>query len=209
MMMPPYRHAVCLTGEERSFGEVGGSIQAGLRALSGSVHVFGVRPARNGSWAIIPRLLPLVAVEAQERCFTPLEANLTIGWMHCDFHGRTGDCRLSFLQALCDLARCEAMISAYERRENRNFTSVLRLRADLFWEATLDVPRPLQPNTICAAPSRLRTLTTTQCRVSLSLSPSPHRLPPPPASRRLYTLLPTARSPNSPQTCLPWTPPRA
>ena len=145
---PPFRHAVCLTGEERSFGEVGGSIQAALLTLSGTVHVFGVEPPGNESWSIIPQLLPMAATETQARCWTEQEANLTYGWMHCDFKARKGDCRLSFLQALCDLAHCERMISAFEQRAGQSFTSILRLRADLYWETFLAVPTPLMPNTV-------------------------------------------------------------
>ena len=51
--------------------------------------------------------------------------------------------RLSFLQALCDMnQRGEDMISAYERsaRGGAPFESVMRLRADLFWEASCRYP---------------------------------------------------------------------
>ena len=40
----------------------------------------------------------------------------------------------SFVQSLCDLAVCEAMISWEERRRRINFDSIVRLRLDLAWE---------------------------------------------------------------------------
>lgn len=67
-----------------------------------------------------------------------------------DFRLRAGDCRLSFLQALCDLAHCEEMITEYEHsvRGGRPFDAVMRLRADLFWEASASLPTPLRANTV-------------------------------------------------------------
>lgn len=145
------QHAVCLTGLERSFEEIGANVREGVfRMLGRDVTFFGVRPT-NSSWRSVQQLLPMSAVESQRgRCWSDEVQTATVSWMHCDFRLRAGDCRLSFLQALCDLAQCEDMISSHERvhRGGREFDSVLRLRADLFWEASIALPSPLQPNTV-------------------------------------------------------------
>ena len=144
--------AVCLTGMERSFAEIGGNIREGLLSLldaSTSVTIFGVRP-RHDPWSSLNVLLPMHQVETQSRCWSGVAQNFTIGWMHCDFRMRAGDCRLSFLQALCDLNRCEEMIAAHERKVQRKFDVIVRLRADLFWEARVAMRPllPLKPNTV-------------------------------------------------------------
>ena len=67
------RHAVCLTGLERSFAEIGGNIREGLySALAHSTSVlFGVRPPHD-AWASVRALLPLADanVETQKRCWS-------------------------------------------------------------------------------------------------------------------------------------------
>ena len=131
-------HAVCLTGLERSFAEIGGNVREGVyRLLGPRVTWFGVKPPHD-AWSMIHTLLPpFAAVERQATCWSAAQANETISWLHCLSHqaGRTGDCRLGFLQSLCDLQACEAAIAAHERRASMTFATVLRLRADLFWEA--------------------------------------------------------------------------
>ena len=139
------RHAICLTGGERSFGEIGQNVREGMLHSLGTaaVTLFGVRPSYD-PWTTVRRLLPLHdsahTLQVQERCFTGAMLNLTITWLHCDMRGRSGDCRASALQELCDLSRCEQMIRAVESARGRPFDTVLRLRADLFWEARLKLP---------------------------------------------------------------------
>lgn len=139
------RHAICLTGGERSFGEIGQNVREGVLHSLGTaaVTLFGVRPSYD-SWTTVRRLLPLHdsthTLQVQERCFTDGMFNLTITWLHCDMRGRSGDCRASALQELCDLSRCEQMIRAVESARGRFFETILRLRADLFWEARLKLP---------------------------------------------------------------------
>ena len=144
----PLHAAVCLTGLERSFVEVGLNVREGLfTMLRGAVvSVFGVQPA-NDAWKEIPALIPLHAVAMQQPCWTPSVQNETIRWMHCDMRLRKGDCRLSFLQALCDLQACERLISEHEQRMHRRFDVVVRLRADLFWENAVPLPL-LEPNVV-------------------------------------------------------------
>ena len=144
-------YAVCLTGLERSFAEIGGNVREALFTLlhGGRVTIFGVRPSHD-SWGEIKSLLPIARVVEQRPCWTPEQQNMTLKWMHCDFRLRTGDCRLSFLQALCDMQSCEAMIDNHElARGGRRFDAVVRLRADLFWEASpAPIRTPLAPNTV-------------------------------------------------------------
>jgi hypothetical protein len=145
------QHAVCLTGLERSFAEIGANVREGVFGMLGKeVTFFGVRPA-NSTWASVHELLPMAVVEPQRgRCWSDDMQAATVAWMHCDFRLRAGDCRLSFLQALCDLSHCEDLISDYERtqRGGKPFDAVMRLRADLFWEASVALPAPLRPNTV-------------------------------------------------------------
>ena len=143
------QHAVCLTGLERSFEEIGGNVREGVYAMLGpNVTFFGVRPA-NSTWASVHELLHMHSAPTRGRCWSDAVQAKTINWMHCDFRMRAGDCRLSFLQALCDLAQCEDLISSFEQKERGGtpFDAVLRLRADLFWEMRVDLP-PLAPNTV-------------------------------------------------------------
>ena len=147
------RHAICLTGGERSFGEIGHNVREGMLHSLGTaaVTLFGVRPSYD-SWTTVRRLLPLHdsthTLQVQERCFTDAMLNLTITWLHCDMRGRSGDCRASALQELCDLSRCEQMIHAVESARGRAFDTVLRLRADLFWEARLKLPASPSKQTV-------------------------------------------------------------
>lgn len=146
-------HAVCLTGLERSFAEIGANIREGLFGLfdedpsGSSVVIFGIKP-QNATWTSIHWLLPIHSLAEQLPCWSAAEANTTFRWMHCDFRLRRGDCRLSFLQSLCDQQQCEALIAAHEQANGRRFDTIVRLRADLFWEAALRMPFPLLPNVI-------------------------------------------------------------
>ena len=98
--------AVCVTGLERSFGEIGANIREGVYTMLGpNVSVFGVTPPQ-ANWSVVASLLPLRAVEpSRGPCWSDHVRNATIAWMHCDFRLRGGDCRISFLQQLCDLAQ--------------------------------------------------------------------------------------------------------
>ena len=147
------RHAICLTGSERSFVEIGQNVREGtLRSLgTAAVTLFGVRPPHE-DWTTIRRLLPMYegihTLQQQQPCFTDAMLNLTKSWLHCNFHGRTGDCRASALQELCDLARCDAMIRAIEDARGLSFDTVTRLRADLFWEAHIQLPASPSDRTV-------------------------------------------------------------
>ena len=129
------KHAVCITGLSRSFDEIGANVREGVMTLlwTPAVAFFGVRPPQD-AWYQIQRLLPMHAIETQKRCWTDELFNLTTPWMACDMRGR-GDCRKSFLQELCDLQHCDAMIRAAEAQAGRQFHVVVRLRPDTFWES--------------------------------------------------------------------------
>ena len=103
-------HAVCVTGEERSFGEIGHNVREALLLMLGPrIGCFGVRPAAD-AWPLLRKLLPFVVVEEQRRCWSGAQLNWTIQWLRCDMSARAHDCRASFLQQLCDLRHCEAII---------------------------------------------------------------------------------------------------
>merc|ERR1719183_1238027 len=65
----PPRAAICLTGLQRSFPEVGGNIKEALGSLLtlDATEIFGVRPATD-PWDAIRRLLPLHRVVPQVQC---------------------------------------------------------------------------------------------------------------------------------------------
>ncbi len=146
----PVEHAVCLTGLERSFSEVGNNVREGLLHLLGSPRfiIFGVRPIAD-PWHQIRRLLPVDHIELQRpSCWSGADVNLTRAWMHCDMKSRGSDCLLGFLQMLCDLAHCERMIQAHEASEGWKFRAVVRLRPDCFWETRVKMPTVLQHGTV-------------------------------------------------------------
>ena len=140
------RHVVCLTGNERSFSEIGHNVREGVLRMHGtpSIAFVGVRPA-NDAWPLIRRLLPLDTVAVQRQCWTPPMLNTTASWLRCDMRGRPHDCRASFLQQLCDMQLCEELISRHEREHKggRPFSTAMRLRPDLFWETAVSLPRRL------------------------------------------------------------------
>ncbi|KAL1499670.1 hypothetical protein AB1Y20_011867 [Prymnesium parvum] len=139
------RHAVCLTGMERSFSEIGWNIHEAvhhlLRTPNASVHFFGVRPA-NDSWKYVRSWFAFEEISLQRYCTVPVPR-----WYGCQEHGRT-DCRHSFVQELCDLDQCEAMLCVYERQHGAEFHTVMRLRADVYWEARVNFPRGLRPDEV-------------------------------------------------------------
>ena len=141
--------AACLTGPARSFSEIGVNVREGtLRMLRASPALFGVRP-ESDPWTLLRSLMPFEAVSIQKICWSMTQLNSTIDWLHCDMRARPGaDCRVSFLQTLCDLAECNRLIRAKEVQRKRSFYGVLRLRPDLFWESMVELPRPLRPRTI-------------------------------------------------------------
>lgn len=162
--------AVCITGQSRSFSEVGHNVREATLLLHGSPRIawFGVRPAED-KWEAIASMLPLTSVTTQARCWTGAQLNLTITWLHCDMRSRSHDCRASFLQQLCDMQSCEDLISSHEqqstarggagggggaggrgapRQKPFHFRTVMRLRPDLFWEAGVPMPAVLAPRAV-------------------------------------------------------------
>ena len=66
-------HAVCITGQERSFGEIGANVREGVLRMLGTPRVafFGVKPV-NDPWTGLQKLLPLTTVIAQHKCWAAL-----------------------------------------------------------------------------------------------------------------------------------------
>ena len=87
------RPAVCVTGQVRSFGEVGHNIREAVLLLLGpSIAFFGVRP-RDDPWPLVQAMLPFTAVEEQKQCWGAAQLLYTIQWLHCDMRSRRHDCR--------------------------------------------------------------------------------------------------------------------
>ena len=143
------RHAICFTGQERGFVEIGRALRDAVANFHGneSATYFGVRPT-NDSWSAMKELIPFSHIWDQEHCYSQEEIEVTVSWLHCDLTGRTSDCRVGFLQMLCDMQRCEAMIEAEERQTGSPFDSILWLRTDVFWETRYRIPSKLENNTV-------------------------------------------------------------
>ena len=111
----------------------------------------GIRP-RDDPWTEILRLLPVEVIEVSSAtpCYSPAELNVTISWLSCDSWFRRGDCRVSALDELCDLAACEAILARLEAgpRGGRPFETVTRLRPDVFIEARVRLPLPPRAATV-------------------------------------------------------------
>ena len=144
-------NAVCITGLERTFdAAVARNIRASVLAplnTSGELLLFGVQPI-NASWNLVRQHLPIVwrssRVALQAPCLArgaPLPA-----WYTCAKGGAKKDagrsCVANFVQELCDLAACEALLRRHEARARRRFGVVARLRLDLVWEAPITLPLP-------------------------------------------------------------------
>ena len=135
------RSAVCVTGESRSFAEIGHNVREGVLLLLGSptIGFFGVRPDHD-RWELLQAMLPFTAVAIQRPCWSATQLNWTRSWLHCDMRTRRHDCHESFLQQLCDMQQCSAMITAFEMEQAGRFNMVVRLRPDIYWEARVVAP---------------------------------------------------------------------
>ena len=111
-MQPQQPAAVCVTGESRSFAEIGHNVREGVLLLLGSpaIRFFGVRPEHD-RWELLQAILPFEEVALQQPCWSTAQLNWTKSWLHCDMRQRKHDCRASFLQQLCDMQQCSAMIT--------------------------------------------------------------------------------------------------
>ena len=70
---PAPRVAVCLTGLQRSFPEIGHNIKEGIYHMAGpgaEIDFFGVKPPED-DWSAIRQLLPMRAIGTQARCLDP------------------------------------------------------------------------------------------------------------------------------------------
>lgn len=54
------------------------------------------------------------------------------------------DCRVSFIQTMCDLKACLRMVSNFESYNGMQFDTITKLRPDVFWENLPEV----QANTV-------------------------------------------------------------
>ena len=156
------RHAVCITGLERSYPEISRNVHyslshlyagwrapaAGARAgwrLDQAVAFFGVRPA-NDSWPTVRTELPALQGESIQTPCGPQRPP----WFSA--YAKTQHQRItyghSFVQMMCDLSACHELVLAHERRVGRPFATLARLRLDLAWETPLTMPKTLLPNTV-------------------------------------------------------------
>lgn len=177
-----HKHAVCITGLQRSYPEISHNIHYSLSNLysgwssshiSGSqqheslmaassrrrafslernVGFFGVRPA-NDSWATVRTDLPPLLGESIQ---TPCGLGRA-PWFSA--YAKTQTQRavyaFSFVQMMCDLKACHRLIQEHELKVGRQFLTVARLRLDLAWETPLVMPKVLRPNVVYS--SRMNT----------------------------------------------------
>ena len=114
--------AICITGLQRTWPEVGQNIERVLLRRTDRPYLFGVRPA--GMWPDVK--LRFDVVEDQRKPMVSFE-ELPFKF----FPPRSG---AGFVRELGDLAHCEEMIAGYEQRVDISFQLVMRVRLDLFWE---------------------------------------------------------------------------
>mmetsp|Transcript_26490 Transcript_26490/g.60509 ORF Transcript_26490/g.60509 Transcript_26490/m.60509 type:complete len:231 (-) Transcript_26490:302-994(-) len=138
--------ALCVTGLERSFPEIGRNIRHVVNSLNhsefGPVHAFGVQPV-NQSWsAQVHLLLPMTRVAPQKPCHARAEEG-GLQWFTCTRGGKTtrgGKCADAFVQSLCDLQQCDALLRTFEVQRGRPFRLVGRLRLDIAFEGSIALP---------------------------------------------------------------------
>ena len=141
---PRHGTALCATGLERSFSEIGRNVAGALRELnsSGALHIFGVVPA-NASWSpAVYSLLSPSRVAAQTPCHAPAGPR-DLKWFTCTRGGGTtrgGRCADTFVQSLCDLQICQKIIHDHELQTGVQFRMVGRLRLDIAYEASIALP---------------------------------------------------------------------
>ncbi len=151
--MPPamLRHALCVTGLTRSFGEIGRLVRSRvlgfLRSTASASHIdtFGVQP-RNDTWTPVFQYLgPFASVERQEPC---RRAKAALPAFFTCTRGRAvhrlDSCTSSFVQMQCDLAHCDTMIRRHESAAVAEpYDYVTWMRLDVAWEVDLAAALPL------------------------------------------------------------------
>ena len=129
---------------ERSFPEIRINIEYSVLEPAGYSRpvLFGVVPLAD-QWPTVRRHWKLAAVTHQRMCVAEAGIPNSSEFVPLD---KTGTTARLFVLELCDLASCEAMISAYESTERRSeFSAVARLRLDMAWEMVLPLPRHIPP----------------------------------------------------------------
>ena len=125
------RLAICITGLQRTYPEIGRNIERVLLHRTDRPYLFGVRPA--GMWPDVK--LRFDVVEDQRE---PLVRFEEIPFKFFPMRSGAG-----FVRELSDLAHCEEMIARYEQQVDRSFDLVMRVRLDLFWETMFKLPRTI------------------------------------------------------------------
>lgn len=120
--------AICITGLQRVWPEVGQNIERALLRRTDRPYLFGVRPA--GMWPDVK--LRFDVVEDQRK---PM-----VGFEEVPFKFFPRRSGVGFVRELSDLAHCEEMIAGYEQRVDISFQLVMRVRLDLFWETMFSLP---------------------------------------------------------------------
>ena len=122
--------AVCVVGLYRTFASTARSIATNV--LHGPhLTFFGVAA---DAWKDVPARIPFATLVNQSACdirvppqYAPTAA------------------RANYQQSLCNLERCEALISTAEAARGAPFVSAMLLRLDLFWETKVSAPTSMRP----------------------------------------------------------------
>ena len=123
--------AVCAIGHYRTFASTAQSIVRNV-LHSPNLVFFGVAA---DDWKDVDSYMSFANVVEQAPCpirvpsqFAPRES------------------AASYQQELCDLNRCEELISNFEQVKGFTFSSSMLLRLDLFWESRVAMPWPIMQN---------------------------------------------------------------
>lgn len=136
-------NAVCVTGLERTFDasvarNIRASVLAPLNTSGTELRIFGVQPI-NSSWLLVRHHLPPDEIALQRPCRA---RGAPLPWYTCAKGAKIDAerCRANFVQELCDLSACEALLRRHEARTRRQFDVVARLRLDMVWEVPIALP---------------------------------------------------------------------
>ena len=130
--------AVCVSGLERTFPEIGINIRTTIVQAFHRLHFFGVQPSHE-PWEAVQQVFQFVRLVPQrELCATVPNGS----------HFMPRGAVRGFVASLCDLQHCEEIISEHEERKQRLYATVARLRLDLFWEMPLVLPAQFIPRVV-------------------------------------------------------------
>jgi hypothetical protein len=124
--------AACCTGQLRYFPHTRRVIHLGLSKILHDAHIVGIRPV-NEDWTTFRQTFPSSELHVQQTCSVKQDA---LRRLMCQSKHR-GNCRLNFVQELCDAQLCLLRIEKKEAAQMKQFETLVRFRPDMLWEMQL------------------------------------------------------------------------